>query len=478
MPVRVTNHDSDRVTGGHRVRFEASAWLISLVLHAALLLIMGLLVFDRSPRSWQPSLVASAHELASAPTVFHGSDEPVVVKPLAVLDPGVLAAPVEGLAGASFGDNLPELRFSTTVVHAPSVRPVPVVVAHGGGLAGRGAELRAELLGAHGGNGASEEAVTRGLRWLMAHQLDDGSWRFDLRISPQCRGRCRHHGTIGSSTAATALALLPFLGAGHTHRQGAYQDVVGRGLYYLASRTVVTPQGGDLQEGTMYAQGLAAIALCEACAMTGDEALRPTGQSAIDFIVAAQHNRGGWRYVPGQPGDTTVTGWQVMALKSAQLAGFEVPLPTWYAVARFLDTVQTDDGAYYGYLAPEKRLTTTAIGLLCRMYLGWPRPHPPLARGVKYLRETGPSANNMYFNYYATQVLHHYGGSAWNDWNVQLRDMLIRTQATAGHETGSWQFAEPHSNHAGRLYNTAMAIMILEVYYRHMPLYGERSFAD
>jgi hypothetical protein len=272
------------------------------------------------------------------------------------------------------------------------------------------------------------------------------------------------------------LALLPFLGAGHTHREGTYQDVVGRGLYYLASRMIVTAEGGDLQEGTMYAQGLAAIALCEAYAMTGDETLRPTGQSAIDFIVAAQHKRGGWRYVPGQPGDTTVTGWQVMALKSAQLAHFKVPLPTWYAVARFLDSVEAGDGAYYGYLVPEKRPTTTAIGLLCRMYLGWPRDHTPLVQGVEYLSNRGPSANNMYFNYYAAQVLRHYGGPAWDRWNVELRDRLIGTQARDGHESGSWQFAEPHTREAGRLYNTAMAIMILEVYYRYMPLYSERTF--
>ncbi|OHB80043.1 MAG: hypothetical protein A2W31_18865 [Planctomycetes bacterium RBG_16_64_10] len=384
--------------------------------------------------------------------------------------------PSEQTPGFSIGSDLPELPVDPSLGREPSVRQLPVVLASGGGLEGRGAGLRGQLVDAYGGSQASQAAVARGLRWLMAHQLDDGSWRFDLRQSPQCRGQCRHHGTIGSSTAATALALLPFLGAGQTHRDGEYQEVVKKGLYYLERRMIATPRGGDLQEGTMYAQGLATIALCEACAMTGDDALRATAQSAIEFIVAAQHPRGGWRYVPGQPGDTTVTGWQVMALKSGQLAGFEIPLPTWYAVARFLDSVQADDGSYYGYLVPEKRPTTTAIGLLCRMYLGWPRAHSPLLQGVEYLSKTGPSPNDMYFNFYAAQVLHHFGGPVWDRWNGQLRDGLIAAQASAGHEAGSWQFVESHSREAGRLYNTAMAIMLLEIYYRYMPLYSQRTF--
>ncbi|MEX0818363.1 MAG: prenyltransferase/squalene oxidase repeat-containing protein, partial [Pirellulaceae bacterium] len=187
----------------------------------------------------------------------------------------------------------------------------------GGGFEGRTPEHRARLVAARGGTPASEEAVEQGLSWLAAHQRQDGSWRLNHQEGP-CDGRCPHPGTVGTSTGATALALLPFLGAGYTHQQGKYKDVVADGLYYLTGRMIETRHGGDLQEGTMYSQGIAAIALCEAYAMTGDEELKPYAQKAVDFIVRAQHPRGGWRYVPGAPGDTTVTGWQVMALKSAR----------------------------------------------------------------------------------------------------------------------------------------------------------------
>jgi len=342
-------------------------------------------------------------------------------------------------------------------------------------LAGRGRDARAAMAAAGGGTPESEGAVERGLRWLMAHQREDGSWNFDHNKS-SCRGLCRNPGNESSTTAATAMVLLPFLGAGYTHTEGEYQNVVQQGVYYLMKRTLVTPHGHDLREGTMYAQGLGTIALCEAYAMTKDPALEDYAQGAIDFVCYAQdRNGGGWRYTPGEPGDTTVTGWQLMGLKSGQMAGLLVPRPTVYLVHRFLDGVESDYGAQYGYMSPQPRQATTAIGLLCRMYTGWRRDRPALARGVKLLDEWGPSETNMYYNYYATQVLHHWHGPEWQRWNPKMRDYLVATQAATSHEAGSWYFPDRHGDKGGRLYNTAMAVMILEVYYRYMPIYRQQA---
>jgi hypothetical protein len=203
---------------------------------------------------------------------------------------------------------------------APSDAPT------GGGLEGRRGEAKGQLLDDGGGTPQSELAVLRGLRWLAAHQRNDGSWHFDHRQGNLCNGACRDPGSSAATTGATGVALLAFLGAGHTHREGEHQEIVRRGLYYLSGRMLDTEHGGDLQEGTMYAHGLASIALCEAYAMTRDPDLKPLAQRAIDFIVYAQDAKGGgWRYFPGQPGDTTVTGWQWMALKSAQMAYLVFP---------------------------------------------------------------------------------------------------------------------------------------------------------
>jgi hypothetical protein len=338
------------------------------------------------------------------------------------------------------------------------------------------------MVARYGGNPASEAAVAAALKWLAEHQLPDGSWSFDHRMCPNCQGRCSHPGTLQRGfNGATAMALLPFLGAGQTHREGEYQDTVRAGLYFLINNMQVRPgPRGELSEpgGNLYSHGLAAIALTEAYAMTQDESLLQPAQLALNHIVYAQDPvGGGWRYQPRTPGDTSVVGWQLMALKSGHMAYLEVPPATIQGTIRFLDSVQTQDGARYGYTAPGDGPATSAIGLLCRMFLGWNRDHPALQRGVEWMSNLGPSSTDMYYNYYATQVMRHYDGELWEKWNKEMRDYLIETQSRQGHEAGSWFVpSRDHANtRGGRLYFTSMATMILEVYYRHMPIYGQQA---
>jgi len=321
-----------------------------------------------------------------------------------------------------------------------------------------------------GGSAASEAAVDAGLAWLAAHQGEDGSWRCDLS-NCRCAGACRDPGTVSSTTAATGLALLPFLGAGHSHLEGDYRDVVSRGLYYLLSRIKKTARGGDLAEGTMYGHGVATLALAEALGMTRDDMLaRPTAD-AVRFIVTAQDTYGGgWRYLPGQTGDTTVTAWQLAALKSAALAGVPVPSPTIDGVRRFLDRVQARGGEAYGYQGPQVQPVTSAIGLFCRLHTGW-EDQESLRRGLAVLAALGPEPQAVYANFYLAQALLQSNHAAWSKWNRRNRDQLVALQAPGGHERGSWFFADPETAPGGRLAHTALAVLTLEVYYRLLPIY-------
>ncbi|HUG90633.1 MAG TPA: hypothetical protein VML55_07365, partial [Planctomycetaceae bacterium] len=303
-----------------------------------------------------------------------------------------------------------------------------------------------------------------------------------------------------------SLALLCFLGAGHTHEAGEFRPQVKAGLEYLIRNMEVSEFGGDLRGGFtsqgMYVQGLAAIVLCEALAMTNEAPpqvsagrasdpppaaseerrrdtlpLREAAQQAVGFIAWAQHSEGGWRYAPKQRGDTSVVGWQVMALESARSARIRIAPGTLARVSQFLNRVQIERGARYGYDSPRREgSATSAVGLLCRMYLGWRRDHPALARGIQHLSRRGPDRNDMYHNYYATQVLHHWGGDEWQAWNAVMRDGLVHAQDTEGHAKGSWPpTGSLGAIHGGRLYQTTLSIMTLEVYYRHLPLYRARN---
>lgn len=345
-------------------------------------------------------------------------------------------------------------------------------------FAGRTAKNRDEILREQGGTAESEAAVGRGLDWLARHQHAHGHW--GLHSFPQagrCNGRCGHTG-VDSDAAATGLALMAFLGAGQTHQGGDYREVVRRGIDWLVRDQHSSGTFQSIGAGNMYAHGQASIALCEALAMTGDRALREPARKAVQFIVQAQDPRGGgWRYQPQMAGDTSVLGWQIMALRSAETAELDVPRPTIARAVAYLNTAQTDSyGGQYGYLPGQgSSPAMTAEALLCRQYTGWPKRQMGLRVGVEYLMNHLPTDRNfnMYYIYYATQTLHHMGGNEWNRWNDTVRELLIRLQETQGHAAGSWTPRGGRDLAGGRVYMTALAVCTLEVYYRHSKLYAD-----
>ena len=335
---------------------------------------------------------------------------------------------------------------------------------------GRGAAERAKLAESEGGNAASEQAVEEGLKWLAKHQNKNGAWSLNAFSQVgDCDDQCGNAGVM-SDAGGTGFGLLPFLGAGYTHKSGKYKATVQKGLDWLIADQTKEGTFQNCLTGTLYAHGVATIALCEAYAMTKDPKLKGPAQKAINYIVMAQHQGGGWRYSPGQAGDTSVTGWQVIALRSAQQGGLKIPASVFTKVSAYLDSVQTDKaGSGYRYM-PGGRITDAMVaeGLLCRIYTSNKLRRGELRAGVEYLQEHLPSAGGeLYYWYYATQVLHHYGGAPWDEWNHVMRDLLIEAQATDGHARGSWAPQGGHDNSGGRVYATSLALLTLEIYYRH-----------
>jgi hypothetical protein len=469
------------------------AWLVSMVVHAAVILIMAMIQIDNTAQA-VTAVITSApptEDLENIEEFDLNEDQPTPIDVNANLADVV---PVTSIS-ETIQDVTQDVAIANDVDQAaiyvelqdfgeetaPTNDLYKEIGAFSGkGFEGRGtAESRAAGVRKYGGTSGSEAAVAAALQWIADHQLPDGGWSFDHSIGPIVNGRPRtsdHPGSMREArNGATAMAILPFLGAGQTHVEGKYKPVVKAGMSFLISKM---KQDGSLHEGggSMYAHGLASIALCEAYGMTHDKSLMQPAQAALNFIMYAQDPvGGGWRYGPRQPGDTSVVGWQLMALKSGHMAYLQVSPNTIRGAIKFLDTVQEDYGAYYGYTGPARGQATTAIGLLCRMYLGWKHDHEPLKKGVAFLTSQGPSPN-MYFSYYATQVMRQYGGEEWDKWNPKMRDYLVNGQSKEMPAKGSWWFTGGHGADAGgRLYNTAMATMILEVYYRHMPIYQEQA---
>lgn len=386
------------------------------------------------------------------------------------------------------GDKEPEQSAGRT---KPGVKPVDVSKS----LLTRSEDARAHTLESMGEKDTVRQAVERALGWFKRNQRQAGNWQMhegypDAGYKP-----------LRTDTGATALALLCFLGNGHTHVDGGlYAGEIDKGLKWLKGSQKPDGDFHDFNEfgrqTAYYAHSMATIAYCEAYAMTNDRDLREPAEKAIQFLLESQQPvQGGWKYNPQDAdtmGDLSVTGWALMALHSARIGGIEVPDTAFGLSSVFLDACAVSDGARYKY-EPKESLTKvtpamTASGLVARQWLGWERDDPFLREGVDWLLqdrfkpEWNSSRRNIYEWYYIAQVLHNLGGDRWRDWYAQAASQVCANQKTRGSRkpptdiAGSWAPSEiptdEHSHIGGRLYMTAMCVLLLETPYRHAPLYA------
>ncbi|HVR75275.1 MAG TPA: hypothetical protein VMT52_13140, partial [Planctomycetota bacterium] len=346
----------------------------------------------------------------------------------------------------------------------------------------RAPSTRRELLQRGGGTQGSEDAVRKSLEWLARHQSADGHWDVD-GFDAACRG-CQSPGfQVRCDAAITGLALLAFLGQGHTPKnpESPFQRNVAAAIEWLLRGQ--TPDGSlarDDQRYTMYTHGIATLALSEAAILCGDERMKEPLRRAARLIIDAQNpTTGGWRYKARPPirGDTSITGWQVLALVSVRAAGIEVPEKAMDGARHWLDVEVAggQHGGIYGYSRPdEPRVAMVAEGMFARLLLGAHRNDRNMEEAARYIHtETrgGGHLDNLYLLYYGNLALYHYQGWIWEAWNEEVRDFLLKSQIKSGPQAGSWDPTGPWSEAGGRVLSTSLAVLSLEVYYRYLPLY-------
>ena len=341
----------------------------------------------------------------------------------------------------------------------------------------------------------ADAIVERGLDFLARSQQEDGRWSLGRFAGVTAADVPK----LQSDTAATGLALLSFLGAGHDHFDGPHSDTVRRGLQFLLA---AQRPDGDLYVPAdelsnscswLYSHGIAAIALCEAVGMTGDPLVRPAAENACRFIATSQHpERGGWRYTPRSDADLSVSGWMLVAVRSGQLGGVKTDPRTLDGVVTLLEaaTAPSDPTRYaYNPRNPQQRPSRlsaacmTAVGTLMRLHTGWKATDSRVTESARVLAAMRPSygtssdrTRDSYLWYYASQVLVHTGGAGWDAWYRSLVDVLEAKQQRAGATAGSWDPLGPvpdrWGQYGGRIYVTALHLLALEVPDRHLPTYN------
>jgi hypothetical protein len=515
------------------LRTRGPGWVASAAVHAVVLFITAQFVmFIRDPEAMRSILISltdvTADEAgATTQADERGTDEPPapaeeepepLEEPPAEPAPEPPAEPADapsGPADAPAKANPPETRDpapqearpAEPEADAAAAAPEQVVpeAAPPGPEAfhNRVGKGKQQALSKYGGSAETEAAVERGLEWLANHQHADGRWSgmsFSNRCPPpdgRWAGRsvtaiathsasCTGAGRNGYDVAHTGLAALCFLGAGHLPGETDYGRRVHKALQFLLdSRRVDGGYDAAGAHSCMYNHAIATLALCEAAALTHDDALRSAAQGAVEYLCASQTATGGWDYtgegVRTRRSDMSITGWAVMALKSALVAGLDVPRRSWDRARRFVRRSQRTDGEY-AYDTTKSRFgpAMTAAGLVCDLYLGTNPESTALGKAAKRVlsetpdwgRLTTEQAHTVYYWYYGTLAMFQRGGTSWHTWNAAMRTTLLKNQRTEGHAAGSW---DPDglwlAKHGGRVYATTLNILSLEVYYRYLPVY-------
>jgi hypothetical protein len=336
-------------------------------------------------------------------------------------------------------------------------------------------------------------AIASALRWLRVHQdKESGQWDQD-GFQKNCEAdkppACDGPGVSQYDVAVTGLALLAFLGDGHTHRTGTFKTTVKRGLDWLVSQQQGDGSfGSRTAESWVYNHAIATTAVCEAYAITRDPALKEPARRAVDFIRQAQNPGLGWKY-NAQDGrsDTSVTGWMVMALCAARNAGLEVEQSILDGAINWFNRA-TNTAGKCGYMRPgddgsvirgvneqfAKLPTMTAVAIASRIFCGQSRSEEKILKGIDILMANLPDWNrprndrvDTYYWYCGTCAVFQYGGENWNKWSVAVKKALLENQRAGGCADGSWDPVGKWDMVGGRVSSTALNCLTLEAHYRY-----------
>ena len=488
-----------------------SSYGLSAAVHVAILLILATIIITAPPEEQSAELLI--HRPAETPPPYDEeaqkaleTREEVPIPVEATEVPVVVTDMTIPEVTRPLGE--PDLRSDTPIDRGL----VTDMGLGGGGYAGAFGDRFGDRGRLKNGYGPKTESAVRGaLRWLAAHQDPDGRWGCvdwarncgRKKGLPPCSGPARHGrgeepgaGNSPHDVGVSALSLLAFLGDGHTHRFGLYKATVRRGLDWL--RRTQRPDGSIGFQGrgpTIYDHALATMALCEAFAITRDPRLREPAQRAVDFALDAQNPGLGWRYgvKPGD-NDTSITGWFVLALKTARTAGLAVPDASFEGALAWLERATSSRGAT-GYIAPDGNSAAldengdrfdavpcmTAVGVVCRLFTGQQPTERVVQQGSAILDRARPEWEarrlNFYYWYYGTYAQYQVGGQAWKRWNEAMQAALLPHQRSLGCVDGSWDPVDEWGLVGGRVYATAINALTFEIYYRYARQAGKERDA-
>ncbi|MEM9110161.1 MAG: prenyltransferase/squalene oxidase repeat-containing protein [Planctomycetota bacterium] len=316
----------------------------------------------------------------------------------------------------------------------------------------------------------TQRSIEKGLEFLANNQAPDGSFR-------NTRDGATYPVTM------TSLAGMAFIAGGNTTSRGPYSDNVKKAVRYLLAQA--NPNTGIIAAGTengrtMYPHGFAMLFLASVYGMESNETVRDRMKSVIEkgikLIGSAQSNLGGWYYTPNSGDEGSVTVTQLQALRAAHNAGFVVPEDVIDRAIQYLEMCRTPEGGirYSFNSGNSTRLPISAAALPCMYSTGdyeSEMAEACLAYVFKMYCKDGNDrsfnkngGHTFYGHYYAAQAFYQAGDEYWDTYFPVARDQLIQLQGQGGE--GAW-----NGDGVGPVYGTALALTILQLPYKYLPIY-------
>jgi hypothetical protein len=476
-------------------RLRQAPWLIlSAAAHAVVLLMLWILIPPDAQHAIEHKVAVTDSETIEVlppPPPLPPETRKEEVEDVRVIDP----LPVEVRA-----ENPSETVSDTPFVESAFLSNGTNTAVGVGGNAGGPYGGRPGRCGGPSRPGPGPAALDAALEWLRRHQDEDGKWDCDQFMKHDDAGKpaCDGPGNAVHDVGVTGLALLAFLGDGHTLRSGSYRETVRKAVMWL--RAQQQPNGlfgTPVSHDFVYDHAIAAYAMCEAYGLSGYITLRECAQGGINYLEAHRNPYGVWRYQPrDNDNDTSVTGWCIMAYSTARHFGLQVNTSALQLAAAWLDQVSEPNGTH-GYTKagePSSRkpgdhatrfpvdrgAAMTAVGLFSRFFLGQDANEKPLLKAAadRLLEkppvwDTKSGAIDHYYWYYASYALFQMGGTRWTTWQKKLEPVLLKNQhrdVANMNLHGSWDPACVWGEDGGRVYSTAILALCLQANYRYTRL--------
>lgn len=310
-----------------------------------------------------------------------------------------------------------------------------------------------------------DRAIIGALKFLADEQMPSGAWR--LRRN-------------GESTAATSLAVMAFMGAGHVPGEGPLGNQLERAIRWVIDHQ---QENGMIvhqrTHGPMYSHGISTLMLAEVAGMVQGELARDVRRAlerGIEVILKAQNvkkstkHAGGWRYHPtSADSDLSVTGWQLLALRAARNIGCDVPAENIEQAVSYVNRCLGRSPGFGYQPGSASTPTLSGVGILALEVCGEHHSAAALRAADQLVQRPLRGRDRFYYYgvYYCTVGMFKVGGERWDDIRTTLIDDLLEQQQ-ADH---SWYARHGNEHDAGQNYCTAMAVLALTVEYRYLPIY-------